>query len=231
MSNVGDLARRVNERRHELGLSTEQVARQARMDPSYLASLEQDPAPQLSREGLWRLAAALNTTVDDLAGGGTQEPPGRTEPSSHAVFTTLDPEECRRLIAAGGVGRVIFTESRGPVALPVNFRTLGSDIVVRTESDATLVSALAVGRVSFEVDHLDDALAEGWSVLVSGIGHQVVEAAELELVRGLGDVPWAGGERSTFVRIVSDEVTGRRIRRPEGAEGLESASPVTAHRA
>jgi transcriptional regulator with XRE-family HTH domain len=231
MSNVGDLGRRVNERRHELGLSTEQVALKARMDPSYLASLEQDPAPQLSREGLWRLAAALSTTVDDLAGGGTQEPPGRTEPSSHSLFTTLDRAECRQLIAEGGVGRVIFDESRGPVALPVNFRTLGSDIVIRTEPDAALVLSMAIGRVSFEVDHLDDALAEGWSVLVSGTGHEVVEAVELDLVRGLGDVPWAGGERSTFIRIVSDEVTGRRIRRPEGAGGLESASPVSAHRA
>jgi transcriptional regulator with XRE-family HTH domain len=228
MSNVGDLGRRVNERRHELGLSTEQVALKARMDPSYLGSLEQDPAPELSREGLWRLAEALDTTVDELAGAGTQEPPGRTEPSTKALLTILDRAECRRLIAAGGVGRVIFTESRGPVALPVNFRTLGSDIVVRTEPDAILISAMAIGRVSFEVDHLDDALAEGWSVLVSGNGHEVVEAAELELVRGLGDEPWAGGERATFVRIVSDVVTGRRIRRREGAEPVW---PVTAQRA
>ncbi len=34
MSNVGDLGRRVNERRHQLGLSTEQVALKARMNPS-----------------------------------------------------------------------------------------------------------------------------------------------------------------------------------------------------
>jgi transcriptional regulator with XRE-family HTH domain len=228
MSNVGDLGRRVNERRHELGLSTEQVALKAGMAPSYLSSLEQDPAPQLSREGLWRLAEALDTTVDVLAGAGTQEPPGRTEPSIGAVLTTLDRAECRRLIADGGVGRVIFDESRGPVAQPVNFRTLGSDIVVRTEPDATLVSSMATGRVSFEVDHLDDALAEGWSVLVSGNAHEVVEAAELDLVTGLGDEPWAGGERATFVRIVSDVLTGRRIRRRAGAGRLESVSPGTA---
>jgi transcriptional regulator with XRE-family HTH domain len=230
MSNVGDLGRRVTERRQELGLSTEQVARKAGMDPSYLGSLERDPAPQLSREGLWRLAAALGTTVDDLAGGGTQEPPGRTDPSTPAVLTALDPDECRRLIAAGGVGRVIFTEPRGPVALPVNFRTLGSDIVVRTEPDAALVSSVATGRVSFEVDHLDDALAEGWSVLASGHGHHVVEPTELELVRGLGDTPWAGGERATFVRIVPDEVTGRRIRRRQ-EDDHEQFPPLTAGRA
>jgi transcriptional regulator with XRE-family HTH domain len=226
MSDVGDLGRRVTERRHELGLSTEQVARQAGMDPTYLGSLERDPAPQLSREGLWRLAAALSTTVDDLAGGGTQEPPGRSDPTAPAVLTSLDPDECRRLIAAGGVGRVIFTEPRGPVALPVNFRTLGSDIVVRTEPDAALVSSAAIARISFEVDHLDDALAEGWSVLVSGNGYQVTAAAELNLVKGLGDTPWAGGERTTFVRIVPDVVTGRRIRRHQ-----EEPESVTTDRA
>ena len=230
MSNVGDLGRRVTERRGELGLSTEQVALRAGMDPTYLGSLERDPAPQLSRAGLWRLAAALDTTVDGLAGAGTQEPPGQMVPSTRAVLTTLDPDECRRLIAAGGVGRVIFTEPRGPVALPVNFRTLGFDIVVRTEPDASLVASVVAGRVSFEVDQLDDALAEGWSVLASGVGHEVTETAELELVRGLGDTPWAGGERTTFIRIHPDQVTGRRIRRSSDPGPREPALPVTAHR-
>jgi transcriptional regulator with XRE-family HTH domain len=228
MSNVGDLGRRVAERRRELGMTTEQVALRAGMDPTYLGSLERHPSPQLSMAGLWRLAAALDTTVDGLAGAGMQEPPGQAVPSTRAVLTNLGPQECRQLIAAGGVGRVVFTEPRGPVALPVNFRTVGSDIVVRTEPDASLVASLVGGRVSFEVDHLDDALSEGWSVLASGIGHQVTESAELELVRGLGDTPWAGGERTTFVRIVPDQVTGRRIRRHEEAAWHAPAVPLTA---
>ena len=107
----------------------------------------------------------------------------------------------------------MFFESRGPVALPVNFRMLEGNVVFRTEPESALTSSLTQGQVSFEVDHLDDALTEGWSVLISGEGQEVVDPAERERAQALGVAPWAGGRRDTYVRIVPHEVTGRRIRR------------------
>ena len=212
MSNVGDLGRRVAERRGELGLSPEEVAGRAGMDPSYLRMLESSPSPQLSRPALWRLAAALETTVDVITGGGTQAPPGRGQPSPRPVLDVLGSEECDALIGPGGVGRIVFSEPRGPVALPVNFRMLGHDVVFRTMPDSALLASVGQGRVSFEVDHLDEALTEGWSVLLSGEAHVVVDPEELRQAQGLGVAPWAGGPRETYVRIAAHEVTGRRIR-------------------
>ena len=72
------------------------------------------------------------------------------------------------MIAPDGVGRIVFTEARGPVALPVNYRMIGDSIVFRTAATSALQRALRHEQVSFEVDYVDDALAEGWSVLVSG---------------------------------------------------------------
>jgi Pyridoxamine 5'-phosphate oxidase len=69
--------------------------------------------------------------------------------------------------------------------------------------------------VSFDIDHIDDALSEGWSVLVSGDARLVLDPAELEQVRALGITPWAGGERDTYVRLTALEITGRRIRATE----------------
>jgi transcriptional regulator with XRE-family HTH domain len=219
MSDVGDLGRRVTERRSELRLSTEVVAARAGMDPSYLHSLEVSPSPDLSRAALWRLAAALDTSVDDLTGGGTQAPPGRADPQGNPVLIDLDRAECQSLISPGGVGRVVFGEPRGPVALPVNFRILDNEVVFRTAPLPTLTSSLGRRPVSFEVDHLDEALAEGWSVLVSGEGHVIVEAAELEQARALNIAPWAGGERDIYVRISPVKVTGRRIRQSSDIGG------------
>ncbi len=212
MSNVGDLGRRVAERRRELALSPEDVATRAGMDPSYLRMLEASPSPQLSRPALWRLAAALETTVDSITGGGTQAPPGRGRPLTRPALDTLEGDECRALISAGGVGRVVFSEPRGPVALPVNFRMLGDDVVFRTVPGSALVASARQGRISFEVDHLDEALTEGWSVLISGAAHVVVDPEELRQAQALGVEPWAGGPRDTYVRIVLREMTGRRIR-------------------
>jgi transcriptional regulator with XRE-family HTH domain len=212
MNNVGDLGRRVSERRRELGLSPEAVATRAGMDPGYLRNLETSPSPELSETALSRLAAALETTVDALAGAGTQVPPGRTEPSGSPSLDTLDGNSCRDLIDPGGVGRVVFSEKRGPVAMPVNYQMLDGDVVFRTAALSSVTSDMALGHLSFEVDHLDDALAEGWSVLISGQGHVIVDSAELESAESLSVAPWAGGERNVYVRIVPQEVTGRRIR-------------------
>ncbi len=216
MNNAGDLGRRVAERRAELGLTTEAVATRAGMAEPYLRSLEANPSPQISRAALWRLAAALETTVDAITGGGIQAPPGQAKPSGKPVLDRLTLSECQGLVDSGGVGRVVFSASRGPVALPVNFRMLDGDVVFRTGPSPEMASSFAQHNVSFEVDHLDEALAEGWSVLLTGVGHVVVDPDELERVHRLAITPWAAGQRDVYARIVVDEVSGRRIRQVDG---------------
>jgi transcriptional regulator with XRE-family HTH domain len=58
MSDVSDLGRRVTERRRQLGLSENDVARRAYMHPAYLAMLESSSG-QPTHAALLRLAAAL----------------------------------------------------------------------------------------------------------------------------------------------------------------------------
>ena len=221
MSTVGDLGRRVTERRHDLGLTVEEVATKAGMDPHYLDMVEGSPAPQLSRSALWRLAAALDTSVDVITGSGMVAPPGRGEPQGRPLLEPLTIDECRALVAPGGVGRVVFVDGDVPVALPVNFRVIGHDILFRTEATSTVLPILSEQRISFEVDHLDEALVEGWSVLISGNGRAVVDQGEREQVEAIGVSPWAAGERDTFVRLVPDRVTGRRIRGRSGESEQE----------
>jgi hypothetical protein len=216
MSLVGDLGRRVGERRHELGLTVEEVAARAGMDPNYLFMVEGSSAPQLSRSALWRLAAALDSSVDVISGSGMVAPPGRGRPQGRPLLEPLAIDECRALVAPGGIGRIVFVDADVPVVMPVNFRVLGDDIIFRTESASTVLAHLLEQNVSFEVDHLDEALIEGWSVLISGKGRVVVDPTERELVKTLDVSPWAGGERDTFVRLVPDRMTGRRIRRRSG---------------
>ncbi len=208
---AGDLGRRVRERRLELGLTVEEVARRAGMEPGYLEYLESNVASATSLM-LLRLAGALETTSALLVGGGLERPPGRSPAAASPVLEELEAEECRRLLEQGGVGRVVFTDDRGPVALPVNFRLLDGEVVFRTANDG--VVARAVGRrdtpIGFEVDHVDDALAEGWSVLIRGRARPLGDAHDLAGLAGLE--PWTGGERSLYVRVAASELTGRRIR-------------------
>ncbi len=210
---AGDLGRRVVERREQLGLSTEDVAGRTGMSPAYLRMVESSPSPQLSRAALWRLAAALDTSVDAISGSGWDAPPGRAGPAGRPSLERLSADECEKLIAPGGVGRFVYLNRDGPVAVPVNFRVLDGDIVFRTDSNATVLAASSEEQVSFEVDHLDDALTEGWSVLLTGDARVIVDPQEIGEARSLGIAPWAGGERRTYVRLAPRQVTGRRIRR------------------
>jgi hypothetical protein len=95
--------------------------------------------------------------------------------------------------------------------LPVNFAVTGKTIIFRTAPD-TLLARHADAQLSFEADHLDEALCEGWSVLVHGHGHQVKdERAVKRLEDGIHLEPWAPGARDVYVRIVPTQITGRRI--------------------
>jgi hypothetical protein len=94
---------------------------------------------------------------------------------------------------------------------PVNFAVVANTIVIRT-AEGTAVDGHAHEQVGFEVDHLDEALSQGWSVLVRGRAHRVAHPAELNIVRRDAAIwPWPGGDRDVYVRIVPDTITGRRI--------------------
>ncbi|WP_326655087.1 MULTISPECIES: pyridoxamine 5'-phosphate oxidase family protein [unclassified Streptomyces] len=208
--NAGDIGRRVATERKRQGLTRGETARRARMAPDYLAYLEEHPAdPSLA--SLIRLAAALGTSVAALRGGGIDLPPGQGMALLHPQLRDLGPDECRARLSAHGVGRIAVSTPDGPAVVPVNYEVIDDAIAFRTAPDS--VPAAAVGTdVAFEVDHMDEAMSQGWSVLVVGPARVVTEP---DAVRRLTDrahtKPWAGGEREMWVSIQPTRVTGRRI--------------------
>jgi transcriptional regulator with XRE-family HTH domain len=206
----GDLSKRVARRRAELRLSTAQLAARTGMSRRYLEYLERYPA-RPTPDALRHLAAALRTTPAHLLGGGSETPPGQLRLDRAPEVTRLSTTECRRLIAPGGIGRIAFCSYSGPAILPVNFAVLTGTIVIRT-SEGTAIEGHSDSQVAFEVDHVDDALCQGWSVLVRGQAHRVRHPAELHRVHQDTQLwPWPGDNRDVYLRIVPDRITGRRI--------------------
>ncbi len=212
----GDTGRRIAHRRNDLGLTREELGERAGMVPGYIQYVEESTA-SITTGDLLRLAAALETTVDELLGGHLEEPPGRGRPTGRPELKELDREECLRLIAPGGIGRIAWYGVAGPVVLPVNFRLHDGAIVFRTQEGGPMDQDLRTGiegveiKVGFEVDRIDEANHEGWSVLVQGPAHHVTDPEEIAKVSEAGVEPWAGGPRGLFMRITPYQVTGRRI--------------------
>ena len=135
--------------------------------------------------------------------------PGRAA-HGHAL-RALSPAECFGLLELGGIGRVGFAAADGIMMLPVNFAVTGKAIIFRTAPD-TLLALYADGPVSFEADHLDPALHEGWSVLVQGHAHKVAEERDVKRLEDRTHLrPWAGGARDVYVRIAPTRISGRCI--------------------
>ena len=211
----GDLSRRLAARRSELRLSVSQVAARARVDRRYLEYLESFTGHP-DAVTLRHLAAALCTTPAALLGAGREAPPGRDPEaacwSSTGHLERLTPAECHQLLAPRGIGRIAFAAAPGLMVLPVNYAVADGTIVIRTGS-GSIIAGNAGGPVSFEADHFDLELGQGWSVLVRGDAHRVLQPGELGHLREVCNLrAWPNGEHDLFVRIVPAQLTGRRIR-------------------
>ena len=149
-------------------------------------------------------------------GGAPSAVPDRDSPAHRAAASeralrTLSPAECFGLLELGGIGRVGFAAADGIMMLPVNFVVTGKAIIFRTAPD-TLLALYAAGPVSFEVDYLDQALREGWSVLVHGHAHKITDEREVKRLEDRAHLqPWAGGARDVYVRITPTRISGRCI--------------------
>ena len=224
----GDLARRITARRQELGLTQEDLARQAGVDPGFLEFFERQSDVQLGRTTLSAIARALQISVVTLLGGDVNRAQGGASALPGAILEPLTQAQCREHLAAGGVGRVISSASRGPVALPVNYRFSDDAVLFNTTVKAAneLESQAVAG---FEIDHIDDLFSEGWSVIVTGAVRRVDHPDELVEHAQHRVVPWAGGARGAVVAISADEITGRVIIHdgPGGAATRPAVPPTS----
>jgi nitroimidazol reductase NimA-like FMN-containing flavoprotein (pyridoxamine 5'-phosphate oxidase superfamily) len=133
------------------------------------------------------------------------------------VIEELDQDTCLQLISRGGIGRIAYASRFGLVVLQVNYGLHDGAVVFRTAEHGPLDEDLRTGiegaeyRVAFEIDDIDLAKRQGWSVLVQGPAHHLAEAERDAAVQA-GVQALAPGERELFVRIVPSRITGRRIR-------------------
>ena len=129
-------------------------------------------------------------------------------------LTILDTEACLALLAerSGRVGRIAFLEGVHPVVLPVNYVVDRDRIALRTAEGAKLSAAKRGAAVSFQVDHLEDFLETGWSILVRGHAQLVDAPEERSRLAALGLRTWAGDDRKDrWVVIPIEQISGRRI--------------------
>lgn len=125
----------------------------------------------------------------------------------------LSQADCVALLRTERVGRLVYVDDDGPLAVPVNFALAGDDIILRVEGGAKR-AAMSQPTLAFEVDHIDTDEQSGWSVLIRGSGQPIEMndvAQVLRQVDGPLPRPWAEGIHNVWLRITPHTVTGRRL--------------------
>ena len=127
-------------------------------------------------------------------------------------FTEIPRSECLELLARRSVGRLAVIRKWRPLVFPVNYALDGDVVVFRTDHGSKLAGA-PLRMVAFEVDDVDEASGTGWSVLVQGFACEITNAIDHPSAsrRTLPVTPFAPGEKSHWIEIMADSITGRRI--------------------
>lgn len=123
-------------------------------------------------------------------------------PGDSGYFASLDEQECRKLLAPGGVGRVAWQSDEGIMVVPVNYRMIDTRIVFHTSTLGSLAALLEPTIVGFQVDEIDAETHVGWTLLVRG----TTRPSE-----GLESVSWVPDGRRVGVAIAGEFFGGRVV--------------------
>jgi nitroimidazol reductase NimA-like FMN-containing flavoprotein (pyridoxamine 5'-phosphate oxidase superfamily) len=162
---------------------------------------------------------------DDPAGAVHRSPANRDLPGDPTVWDpeveVLDEAECLRLIPPGGVGRLAYSGTSGPVVIPVGYKLFDSSIMFRTVLDSPTDEDLRTGihgadyKVSFEVDDIDPETQAGWFVLIQGPVRHVEPDDDRASIWESGAQFSGRPKREHYMIITPTVVLGRILRCPQ----------------
>lgn len=128
-----------------------------------------------------------------------------------AQIVGLTRGECLRLLGAGVLGRVVFTDAAMPAAQPVTYILDREEIIFRAVRGSTLATATRHAVVGFQADDIDLRTRTGWSVFGVGQAYEVTDPVRLG---ALTDRPTGPGRDNSggTVAVPMQQLTGRRLR-------------------
>ena len=132
-----------------------------------------------------------------------------TDPRSGV--TILEAHTCWMLLRSSEVGRLAVSVADHPDIFPINYVIDHGTIVFRTAEGTKLAAAVTCPNVAFEADGYEPEAGEAWSVVVKGRAEEIKNMYEVLDAMAFPLFPWHAGPKHRFVRIVPDDISGRRF--------------------
>ena len=175
------------------------------------------------------MSRAAQDLTSEIARGTfeVREKDGDHEPRGVARCRGARSERVLELLRGSVVGRLAISIASHPDIFPINYVVDHGTIVFRTAEGTKLAGSVLGPGVAFEADGLDTWAKQAWSVVVKGRATEIVAMQELFDAADLPLFPWLASPKNRFVRILPDEVTGRRfhvVDTPEEAPAAKRSS-------
>jgi uncharacterized protein len=137
-----------------------------------------------------------------------------TAPTDRHGLEVLTFAQCLSLLRSRALGRLAYLDGGVPSVVPVNHLVDGNTVVMRTMAGGKLDAALVGQPVAFQLDDHDPVRGTGWSVLVRGRADLLEDPERIaRLENDLESWAIADGSEAAWIRILADEVSGRRLQR------------------
>jgi hypothetical protein len=117
------------------------------------------------------------------------------------------------LLSSVSLGRIVFTARALPAIRPVTHLVDGDYVIIRTDRNAAITSELRAHAgtvVAYEADAIDVTEHLGWSVIVVGVAHRVIDPDGAAIYRRALR-PWVSGVKDQVIAVHADIVTGFRL--------------------
>jgi nitroimidazol reductase NimA-like FMN-containing flavoprotein (pyridoxamine 5'-phosphate oxidase superfamily) len=141
------------------------------------------------------------------------------------TMEALSYEECLQRLRAATVCRLAVVVNDFPVVVPVNYRlmeTLDLTWIALRTRPGNVIDQAAL-PAALEIDEIDVARHEGWSVLVRGTLHHL-DPDSGSMRERFDSEPWLAEERDAWMVIQPFWISGRRLRTPSAEWAFERES-------
>ena len=135
-------------------------------------------------------------------------------PTDRHGLEVLPLAQCLSLLRSRPLGRLAYIDAGQPTVVPVNHVVDGNSVVIRSLVGGKLDTAVVGNPVAFQLDDHDPARGTGWSVLVRGRAVLLDDQDDIaRLSQELDSWAVENPDSATWVRVVGDEISGRRLAR------------------
>ena len=143
---------------------------------------------------------------------------------SRASVTVLATPDCWNLLRSVEVGRLAVSVRDHPDIFPINFLVDHGTILFRTAEGTKFAALVTSPRVAFEVDGFEPEAGEAWSVVLKGRAEELKGFYDIIETTTYPLFPWHAGPKSRYVRIVPEDISGRRFK---VADSAKWRTPIT----